>query len=111
MACTIFSYTTPQMDPRAQELFSIPYRTLIIIDHIHCISSYTHQHSSTKRYSEPARLLLVFCKLLTVALEDSLYNFSWSSIREIVEDIGVAWCNKNVANLALNDGYVLFVSL
>ena len=43
-----------------------------------------------------------------VALEDALYNFCWTCIREIVEAIGVARCKKNVANelFALNDVFM-----
>ncbi|KAH0705181.1 hypothetical protein KY289_010257 [Solanum tuberosum] len=63
-----------------------------------------------KRYSECARLILLFCKLLrrVVGLEDSLYSFCRSSIREIVEAVGIARCKKNVANelLALNDVFM-----
>lgn len=63
-----------------------------------------------KRYNECARLLLVFYKLLrrVVAHSDPLYNFYRSSIREIVEAIGIARCKKNVANefLALNDAFM-----
>ena len=63
-----------------------------------------------KRYSKYARLLLVFCKLLrrVVELEDPLYKFCRSSIREIVEAIRVARCKKNIANefFALNDAFM-----
>ncbi|KAK4726845.1 hypothetical protein R3W88_031762 [Solanum pinnatisectum] len=63
-----------------------------------------------KRYSECDRLILVFCRLLrkVVGLEDPLYNFCRSSIREIVEAVGIARCEKIVANqlLALNDAFM-----
>ncbi|XP_015160968.1 E3 ubiquitin-protein ligase UPL5-like [Solanum tuberosum] len=63
-----------------------------------------------KRYSECARFILVFCKLLrrVVGLEDLLYRFCRSSIREIIEVVGIAGCKKNVANelLALNDAFI-----
>ncbi|KAG5572220.1 hypothetical protein H5410_061986 [Solanum commersonii] len=60
-----------------------------------------------KRYSECARLILVFCKLLRrdVGLKDPLYRFCRGSIMDIVEAIGITKCKKNVANelLELND--------
>ncbi|KAH0705182.1 hypothetical protein KY289_010258 [Solanum tuberosum] len=63
-----------------------------------------------KRYSECSRLILVFCKLLrrAVGLEDPLYSFCRSTLRDIVEAVGIARCKKNVAKelLALNDAIV-----
>ena len=52
--------------------------------------------------------MIVISVRRVAALEDTLYNFCWSSIREIVEVIGVARCKKNVANelLALNDVFM-----
>ncbi|KAG5573589.1 hypothetical protein H5410_063355 [Solanum commersonii] len=65
-----------------------------------------------KRYSECAGLILVFCKLLrrAVGLEDPLYSFCRSTLRDIVEAVGIARCKKNVAKelLALNDA-IMFV--
>ncbi|WMV58522.1 hypothetical protein MTR67_051907 [Solanum verrucosum] len=63
-----------------------------------------------KRYTECARFILVFYKLLrrVVGLEDPLYKFCRSSIRDIVEVVGIARCKKNVARelLALNDAFM-----
>ncbi|KAK6773615.1 hypothetical protein RDI58_028853 [Solanum bulbocastanum] len=63
-----------------------------------------------KRYSECARLILVFYKLLrrAVMLEDPLYRFCRRSTRDIVKVVGIAKCKKNIANelLALNDAFM-----
>ncbi|KAG5594425.1 hypothetical protein H5410_035657 [Solanum commersonii] len=75
------------------------------------INSLTSTILHVKRYSECARLILVFCKLLrrVVGLEDPLYRFCRSSIRDILEAVGIARCKKNVANelLAMNDAFML----
>ncbi|WMV57884.1 hypothetical protein MTR67_051269 [Solanum verrucosum] len=75
------------------------------------ISSLTSTVLHMERYSECAQLILVFCKLLrrVVGLEDPLYRFCRSSIRDILEAVGIARCKKNVADelLALNDAFML----
>ncbi|WMV58110.1 hypothetical protein MTR67_051495 [Solanum verrucosum] len=63
-----------------------------------------------KRYNDVSQLILVFCKLLrrVIGLEDPLYSFCRSCIRDIVEVVGIAMFKKNVANelIALNDVFM-----